>query len=114
MSELVRDTRLSWRDYEYQANLRLNKLRYFQISVDPASIGATSSAETSVTIRGVAPGDIVIAAPPASLETGLALSGCRVSAADTVSLRLTNVTSGSVDGTARTWEFLVIALSSGQ
>jgi len=77
------------------------------VAVDPASISATSSAETSVTIAGVAAGDIVMFNVPASLETGLVFSGARVSAADTVQLRLTNVTAISVDGASRTWSYIV-------
>lgn len=111
MSELVRDTRFAWRDYEYGANLRLHKIRYFQIAVDPASLTNGHSAETTVTIRGVKLGDMVFAAPPASLEDGLIYNGCRVSAADTVKLSLANVSAAPIDGASRTWEFLVFALS---
>jgi hypothetical protein len=78
------------------------------IAVDPASISATSSAETAVTITGAATGDIVIMNPPASLETGLAYSGARVSAADTVQVRLTNVTGSGVDGSSRSWAYLIL------
>lgn len=81
------------------------------IAVDPASLATLSSSETSVTISGAAVGDIVIMNPPASLETGLAFSGARVSAADTVLVRLTNVTAGSVDGTSRTWTYTIIRIA---
>lgn len=81
------------------------------ISVNPASIPAVSSAETGVTISGAAVGDIIIMNVPASLETGLAYSGVRVSAADTVQVRLTNVTAGAVDGAALTWSYTIIRIA---
>jgi len=81
------------------------------VAVDPASITAQESAETSVTITGAATGDVVIMNPPASLETGLAFSGARVSAADTVQVRLTNVTGGAVDGTSRTWTYAILRMA---
>jgi hypothetical protein len=75
-------------------------------SVDPPSIGVQTCAEVAVTLPGVLATDEVVAVPPASLEAGLCLSGCRVSAADTVQLRLCNVTAGAIDGAARSWTFL--------
>lgn len=114
MSELVRDTKLSWRDYEQLTNLRLNKIRFLSVAVDPASITNATSAETAVTLKGVNVGDMVFACPPASLETGLVYSGCRVSAADTIQLRLSCIAAAPVDGASRTWQFLIFGLDSGQ
>lgn len=81
------------------------------VTVDPASLATLSSSETSVAISGAATGDIVIMNPPASLETGLTFSGARVSAADTVLVRLTNVTAGSVDGASRSWTYTIIRIA---
>lgn len=81
------------------------------ISVNPASIATLTSAETAVTISGAAVGDIVIMNVPASLETGLAYGGARVSAADTVQVRLSNMTAGPVDGTARDWTYTIIRIA---
>lgn len=81
------------------------------VSVNPASLATLASSETSVTISGAAVGDIVIMNVPASLETGLAFSGARVSATDTVLVRLTNVTAGSVDGAALNWTYSIIRIA---
>ena len=78
------------------------------IAVDPVSLAANSSAETELTIAGAASGDIIVFNVPASLEAGLAFSGARVSAADTVQLRLSNVTGIAVDGASRTWSYMII------
>jgi hypothetical protein len=84
----------------------IKKIKYGSVSVDPASITNATSLETPVTITGVAVGDVVMFFVPASLETGLVLSGSRVSAANTVQLRLSCIAAAPVDGANRTWEFL--------
>lgn len=90
----------------------LKGLKAGTVAVNPPSIAATSSAEVAVSISGVAVGDIVLFEPPSGLETGLAASGTgRVSAANTVQLRLTNVTGAAVDGASRTWRYLWVDLT---
>lgn len=88
--------------------ITIKNIAVMTASVNPASIDATTSAETDVTLSGVGTNDIVIPQVPASLEVGLAYSGIRVKAADTVALRLSNVTASPVDAAAKTWTFLVI------
>lgn len=92
-------------------NQALTFIKSGTVAVDPASIATLESAETSVTISGAAVGDILIMNVPASLETGLAYSGCRISAADTAQVRLTNVTAGPVDGASRTWTYTLIRIA---
>jgi hypothetical protein len=90
----------------------IKKIKSGTVTVDPASIAATTSGETAVTITGVAVGDIVIFEPPSALETGLAYGATgRVSAADTVQLRLTNVTGLAIDGASLTWRYLWVDLT---
>lgn len=81
------------------------------VAVDPASVSANSRGTTSVTITGVKTGDLVIMVPPSALEAGLVSSGSPVTADDTVSLMLNNVTASPVDGTSRTWEYLWIQMA---
>lgn len=81
------------------------------IAVDPASLATLSSSETSVTISGAAVGDIVIMNPPASFETGLIFSGARVSAANTVLVRISNMTAGSINGAALNWTYTIIRIA---
>lgn len=81
------------------------------IDVNPASINGSESGETEVTISGAAVGDIVIMNVPATLETGLAYSGVRVSATDKVQVRLTNVTTDPVNGASLTWTYTIIRVA---
>ena len=84
--------------------------KVYSVSVNPASLNANSSAETAVTVPCDFT-DLILVQVPASLEAGLAYSGVRVSAANTVQLRLSNVTASPVDGAARTWTFVVIKVA---
>jgi hypothetical protein len=79
-------------------------------TVDAASSTTGTSSETTVTITGVAAGDIVIATPPAAFNVGQQVS-CIVSAANTVKVRVSNVTAGTVDPASGTWAFLWIDLT---
>jgi sarcosine oxidase gamma subunit len=67
-----------------------------------------TSNETSVTISGAAAGDIVIMNPPSDLESSLTYGGAYVSATDTVKVRLTNHSAGTVDGASTTWTYCLL------
>lgn len=75
-------------------------------SLDPASIGAQARAGETVTISGVAVGDVVILVPPDGLNSGLVYCGCRVTAGDTLTVYLANITGTSVDDGSLTWNYL--------
>lgn len=66
------------------------------------SIAAAAQEELTITVTGAATGDAVALAPPASLESGLVCTG-RVSAADTVTVRATNVTGSPIDPASASW-----------
>lgn len=91
---------------EDAAGTKFDRIRVVVVSVNPADLATITTAETAVTITGVATGDFVVAMPPA-LEAGLVYGGCRVSGADTVQVRLGNVTAGSINAAAANWTFLV-------
>lgn len=88
------------------------QLTYVQrgsVAVDPASLAATTEAETSVTIAGAVAGDTVIMNPPAAgLTAGLLFCGAYVSAADTVKIRLYNTTAGPIDEPSGNWNYCLI------
>ena len=76
------------------------------ISINPASIAADTTGVTTLTILGVAVGDEVLFFTPVSLEIGLAFSGSRVSGADEVKHRLSNITESAVDAADRVWSYI--------
>ncbi|WP_417510541.1 glycosyl hydrolase family 28-related protein [Microbacterium sp.] len=79
------------------------------VSLDFPAMPAATAAEMTATVQGAVIGDVVHATPmTAPLETGLVWSAY-VSAADTVTLRLLNGTTGSVNPATRQWKFMVLA-----
>jgi hypothetical protein len=63
---------------------------------DPGSLAAGASATRAVTVQGVSPGGVVAASLTSLTAGGWQLSG-QVTAADTVTVTLTNQTGGTVD-----------------
>lgn len=78
------------------------------VSLDPGSIGAQTRGSVTFTLSGAAPGDIVILQPPTGLNAGLIYAGARVTTANTVTVFIGNLTGGSIDDGAQTWEYIWI------
>jgi hypothetical protein len=79
----------------------------FSASLDFGSIAAQACAELTISATGAAANDPVAPAWPAGLEAGLA-GIMRVSAADTVTVRLCNVTASAIDPADQTFAGRVI------
>lgn len=75
----------------------------FDITNDPADRAANSTADLSLTVTGALTTDEVLNVFAPALESGLVLSNARVSAADTVTVRLANVTSGAINAAEQTF-----------
>ncbi|KXB96825.1 MAG: hypothetical protein AA908_10165 [Chlorobi bacterium NICIL-2] len=86
----------------------MNAIMHGTVSVNPPLIGANSSATLTVTITGVEPGDRVFLTPPDTFEDDLIFQGAAVTATDTVTIKIRNVSGGTVDGGALDWNYLVI------
>lgn len=76
-------------------------------SLNFPSVAAAGQQELTITVTGAAVGDAVVLAPPAAPEAGLVWGG-RVSAANTVTVRASNITAAPVDPAAATWGAQVI------
>ena len=72
------------------------------------SIATTASADLTITVTGAAVGDEVIMALPAAPAAGIVFNAF-VSAANTVTIRATNITASPVDAAAATYGVIVIA-----
>jgi hypothetical protein len=77
-------------------------------SLDFGSISTASQANLTITVTGAAVGDEVIMALPAAPAAGLVFNAF-VSAANTVTIRASNITGLSVDPAAATYGVIVIA-----
>lgn len=76
-------------------------------SLDFASIAAAASADLTITVTGAAVGDAVVGALPAAPAAGLVFN-VFVSAANTVTVRASNITALAVDAAAATYGAVVI------
>lgn len=81
------------------------------VSLNPTSIAAGATGDTTFPLTGAAAGDRIIMDLPASLEAGLIYGGAFVSAADTVTVRLGNLTGSPIDGAAKTWSYTWLDLT---
>lgn len=77
-------------------------------SLNFPSIASNGAADLTVTVNGAVAGDGVILGPPATLEAGLMVAYAAVTAANTVTIRLRNVSGGAVDAAAATWKVIVV------
>jgi hypothetical protein len=79
------------------------------VAADLASISTLDVGEITLTITGAVVGDAVIVNPVAAgLTTGLFIADARVSATDTVKVRVYNSTGGSVDEASQLWTYVLI------
>jgi hypothetical protein len=77
-------------------------------SLNYGSIGAAAQADLTITVTGAAVGDEVVMALPAAPAAGLIFNGF-VSAANTVTIRASNITANPIDPAAATFGVVVIA-----
>lgn len=76
------------------------------VTVDLASVTAGAVTEKTLTITGAALGDTVImTVPAAGLTAGLCVCDARVSATDTVKVRVINGSAGTIDEASGTWGY---------
>lgn len=85
----------------------INKVLTASASLNFPSINAASQADLTITVTGAAVGDEVIMALPAAPAAGIIFNAF-VSAANTVTIRATNITAAPVDPAAATYGVVVI------
>lgn len=79
------------------------------VTVNPNSIGANTTGETSVSVTGAVPGQVFLVQPPSTLDAGIicaATANC--STAGTVTLRLANVTGGPINVASSSFVFIAL------
>lgn len=83
------------------------------IPVDPPSIATGASGTYTVAsstvpgLAGIQTGDRIFMTPPTGLTEGLLFMGA-TAGTDSITVRVRNVTTGTLDGTAMNWSYLVI------
>jgi hypothetical protein len=85
----------------------INKVLTATATLDFPSISAVSQASLTISVPGAAVGDEVIMSLPAAPAAGLVFNAF-VSAADTVTVRATNVTAAPVDAASASYGVIVL------
>jgi hypothetical protein len=85
----------------------ISKVYTATATLDFPSIAHNSYADLTMTVTGATTGSVVIPGAPAALEAGIGFS-MWVSAADTVTVRIHNMSGGAVDPASATWRATVI------
>lgn len=80
-------------------------VKRFAVTLDFGSIPAGTTAALTATATGVTVGDAIVANPAAAMEVGL-MPFAWVTAADTITLRIANVSASAIDPVSKTWELL--------
>jgi hypothetical protein len=75
------------------------KASVISVTLSPAAVAANTSAEQTFTVNGLAVGDWVGVIKPTT-QAGLAVTGARVSAANTLAIAFGNFTAASITPTA--------------
>lgn len=86
----------------------ITKILTGQAALDFPSIAAASQASLTITVTGAAVNDEVIMGLPAAPAAGIVFNAF-VSAANTVTIRATNVTAAPVDPASATYSVIVLA-----
>lgn len=87
-------------------------IRKYSAALNPASMATDAVSSLAVTVTGVAADDVLVGIQPAAaLEAGLVIQSARVTAADTITVELSNTSAGTVDGASLTADFYVTGLN---
>jgi len=80
-------------------------------TIDFTSLLANTTADSSgITVTGAVVGDVVMVGPPATIASGLVVTGY-VSAADTVKVRVANVTASPIDPASGSFRVTVLKVA---
>lgn len=82
-----------------------------QVTFNPASVAAATTAEQTITVPGVKTTDMVFVSKP-TLSAGLGIANARVSAADTVSVTFINATAAPIDAGSEVYTIMWVRAES--
>lgn len=80
----------------------------FEITINPTSVAANTTAEQTFTVTGLGVNDIPLALIKPTATAGLGIVGIRVSAANTLAVTFINATALGIDPPSETYKLVVI------
>jgi hypothetical protein len=88
------------------AQLHEDRVGVISFTYNPAEIAAATTAEQTVTVKGLKTTDMVLVKKP-TLTAGVGIVNARVSAADTLAVTWVNATAAPVDPASETYHVFV-------
>ena len=83
----------------------------FDVTLNPASVAANTTAEQDFTVTGLGANDIPLALIKPTLTAGIGIGNIRVKAANTLSVTFINPTAGAIDPASETYKLVIIRQS---
>lgn len=80
----------------------------FDVTMNPASVAANTTAEQDFTVAGLGANDIPLTLIKPTLTAGIGIGNIRVKAEDTLSVTFINATAAPVDPGSETYKLIVI------
>ena len=111
VSQAPRDEDISSPDWDRWFNLvnrYSSQLQDFDITIDPASIPANTTAEQDFTVPGLGLNDLIIGLTKPTNTIGVGIGNSRVKSANTLSITFLNVTAGAINPPSETYKLVVI------
>ncbi|KJS23144.1 MAG: hypothetical protein VR72_02975 [Clostridiaceae bacterium BRH_c20a] len=98
-------------EYDY-TNKKVKVLRHLRTLTtaahDLASVTAGTTVDVDITVTGVTTSDRIVGIlPPVALEHGIIIQSARVKSANTITIRISNVTAGDIDPAAGDFSFVL-------
>lgn len=91
---------------------KIDSIRYYTFTFDPASVAATTTAEQTVTVTGLLASDVVLCVNKPTHTTNFGVVNARVSAANTLALTLINPNASAADPGSETWGVVVMTATA--
>lgn len=85
-----------WERWFGSVSSLLRRIDSYEVTWNPASVAANTTAEQTVTVAGLKT-DMVVMVNKPSLDAGLGIAGARVSAADTLAVTFINATGVAIN-----------------
>jgi hypothetical protein len=80
----------------------------FDVTIDPASIAASTTVEQDFTVQGLGLNDLILSLTKPTLTSGIGLGGSRVKSENTLSVTFINATGGAIDPPSEEYTLVVI------
>lgn len=87
------------------AGTPITKIAVYTPTINPASVGAATSAEQTFSVPGLTVADKVVVIKP-TVTAGLGIGNARASATDTLAITFINATAGAIDAASETYTVL--------